>query len=304
MKNAIPQSLAFRKKILLAMMGTLAVCGPIVVGSLKAQQTRTQSTSAQILTPEQLENLRTASLQRSSEVQREAAFDFSDGVTFRAHSASIKSLAAYAYESWNVDIGAELQESQIVGGPEWTSSDRFEIAYRVDDPTIRDSRSFAALGKRMLQRLLADRFQLKFHWEVRDTSRMVLIVVPDGHKLGTTTEWNWPTVLVAPRGLGPHNFICMPHEENGTRMIGILSTGTPISKLVGCLSTQLRTAIIDETGLNGSYVFKVMGTLPASTTATDASVFEALRDQLGLRLMSRRLPTDVMVIDSAARPIP
>jgi uncharacterized protein (TIGR03435 family) len=67
----------------------------------------------------------------------------------------------------------------------------------------------------------------------------------------------------------------------------------------------LHTAVIDETGLKGEYSFKVAGTLAGSTSDADRPLTSnALKDRLGLLLQPRQLPTDVFVIDGAAKPIP
>ena len=82
------------------------------------------------------------------------------------------------------------------------------------------------------------------------------------------------------------------------------------------LSIQLRRDVIDETGLNGRYDFRLeyanddtMGPVAPmpmimNRTAEDASgppIFKALQDQLGLKVESAKAPREVLVIDKAEK---
>jgi uncharacterized protein (TIGR03435 family) len=78
------------------------------------------------------------------------------------------------------------------------------------------------------------------------------------------------------------------------------------------LTQKVRGTVVDETGLKGEYDF-ILHWSPESTllsTSDDPfgskypSIFTAVREQLGLRLIKRTMPTKVLVIDSVQRPSP
>ena len=181
---------------------------------------------------------------------------------------------------------------------------RYDIRFRVDGPSIHDTRSFVSHSKLMLRAFVADRFELKIHSEVRPASRLVLRVAKDGPKLQKSAEWNWPDWLTAPKDVGPYDFACASRDVGDERYLGIRATGMPISRLVSCLSNQLHTPVINDTGLTGSYNFRVLGLL--STSASPQSrfptIFTVLQDQLGLILDSKELPTEIIVVDHAVLP--
>ena len=97
------------------------------------------------------------------------------------------------------------------------------------------------------------------------------------------------------------------------------ATGVSLLGLVRALSAQLGQTIIDKTGLNGLYDFKLQwipdmnqGVGPFGRTAPESpppatdpagpSIFTAIQEQLGLRLESARGPMEVIVIDSVQKP--
>lgn len=66
---------------------------------------------------------------------------------------------------------------QLVGGPAWIHSDRWDIVAKTDQAASR------AQQQQMLQPLLADRFRLKVHWEVRQLPEYELVIAPNGSKV-------------------------------------------------------------------------------------------------------------------------
>ena len=98
----------------------------------------------------------------------------------------------------------------------------------------------------------------------------------------------------------------------------IESSGMQLAQLVGLLSLTTNRPVVDRTGLSGDFAVSVeFVTEPgagsqlgppvpgAGAPAADApSLFTALQEQLGLKLDSRREPTEVLVIDRAEQPSP
>jgi uncharacterized protein (TIGR03435 family) len=74
---------------------------------------------------------------------------------------------------------------------------------------------------------------------------------------------------------------------------------TMVTKVLGTLSGR---HVMDETGLSGSFAFKLE--YAPSADASGPSLFSAVQDQLGLKLESRKAPVEFLMVDSATHPSP
>ncbi|HEY3841521.1 MAG TPA: TIGR03435 family protein, partial [Bryobacteraceae bacterium] len=90
-----------------------------------------------------------------------------------ALNITLKMLIAYAYN---------VQDYQIIGGPGWMDSERYDILAK---PATGAER--ATLRARV-QTLLADRFQLVFHRDTRELPIYALTVAKKGPKLRLSTQ--------------------------------------------------------------------------------------------------------------------
>jgi len=144
----------------------------------------------------------------------------------------------------------------------------------------------------MLQALLAERFKLKTHIETKTVSAYVLVEAKGGHKL---------TVSDAPDGSG----VLPVNQPNRTALRAKSAT---LDQLTMFLSGPLRTPVIDMTGLKGRYDFEFdlssflnqrQPAPPGESEQVDPiSILQAaLPQQLGLKLESRKMPVDLLVID-------
>lgn len=135
----------------------------------------------------------------------------------------------------------------------------------------------------MLQTLLAERFHLKLHHETRSLQGYAIVVAKDGLKMKPS----------APGTRGHTN------DNPGS----VVSTATSISRLALKLSVLLKVPVLDETGVNGSFDF-ALHWIPdeAADPTAGPSLFTAIQEQLGLRLEARKVPTDMLVVDSAEPP--
>jgi uncharacterized protein (TIGR03435 family) len=94
----------------------------------------------------------------------------------------------------------------------------------------------------------------------------------------------------------------------------LMLQGTTMPRLAALLQNEVRRAIVDKTGLTGTFdlelEFAPQGPAPASLPAPAPSSSEgpplltAIQEQLGLRLEPARGPVRVLVIDSAELPTP
>jgi len=212
-----------------------------------------------------------------------------------------------------------MQDFQIVGGPDWITSDRFDVIAKAPDGV-----EFTADAMRpMLRSLLVERFKLAFHNETRDMPVYALMKArPDG-KLGAGLTL--ATVDCSGRGRrggGPPPAPPQPGQKlECGMMIGpgrLNAGGMPMSNLVTALAPQVGRIVLDKTELSGNYDFELTyapeaigsvggpplingGPVPVDPNAPN--LFTALQEQLGLKLDSQRGPVDVVVIDRIEQPV-
>lgn len=189
---------------------------------------------------------------------------------------------------------------QISGGPSWLyelADSAYDIAGVAEgsDPVTQEQLN------PMLQRLLADRFQLKVHRETREMRVYALVVGKNGPKIKQS----------APDARGGVSF------RMGGMQGYMKTTKQTMAQLAVSLSVDLERPVLDKTGLSGSYEFTLEWTrdepqvLPGMS-ATEArsigpeargpSIFTAIEEQLGLKLESEKAPVDMVVVDHAERP--
>ena len=212
------------------------------------------------------------------------------------------------YQATNVPIRLMLQVAyhlkaeQIVGGPEWLDSERFDMNARAERPSNVDELHA------MLVNLLVDQLKLRFHREKKELPIYAL----------TVDKGN-------PRKLTPH-----PATSSGDPWIeveqdpqpGAFLRNTwhgkfsPMEYLAFRLGQMLDRPVVDQTNLKGEYDFDLSFTrdLPPNIqpgaqlngVEIDTSgprIFEALQKQLGLKLEKQRGEVEIIVIDHAERPV-
>src|ERR1019366_6961091 len=90
------------------------------------------------------------------------------GIGYNAKRISIKDMLSVMYR---------IPGRQIVGGPDWLSTEKFDVEARADHPySIDDLHT-------MFQNLLADRFNLKLHKQLRVGPVYVLTIAKSGLKM-------------------------------------------------------------------------------------------------------------------------
>lgn len=203
---------------------------------------------------------------------------------FTANGAVAKLLVMLAYD---------VQDSQIVGGPDWFATEKWNIQAKSENDQHSPDET-----RLMLQHLLSDRFSLRLHRSTAQLPVYVLTVAKDGPKFKPSER----TTM---------------NLQVGSNSISL--QGGTIDRLTAVLATALGRPVVDHTGLTGMYDLSVQwddapvrdGGLPGTkdSTATPAgtergSIFSAVPDQLGLRIDSERAPVEVFVIDGIERPSP
>jgi uncharacterized protein (TIGR03435 family) len=194
-----------------------------------------------------------------------------------------------------------LHSRQIVGLPAWAETDKYDITGRPEasgQPNVEQM-------KIMIQKLVEDRFQLKFHHEKKELSVYAITIAKTGAKISKSEA--------DPNSLPGLFFGRAPQGMSfKVRNATLAEVG---SVLQGSL---LDKPVVDQTGLSGKYDFTLTFTPDASQIAGfggppppaaaadpgDAApdLFTALQQQLGLKLDSTKAPADVLVIDKVEKP--
>ena len=241
-------------------------------------------------------------------------FGLQPGGRFNATNVTLRMLLRQAFN---------VQESQIVGGPDWMTSDRFDIVAKAPEGEFTAERM-----RPMLQSLLAERFKLAFHNETRDMAIYALVKARADGKLGpnlTPAAVDCAAVMRGRRAGGPPPALPQPGQKMECGfMIGpgrMNAGGMPLANLAQTLSPQVGRIVVDKTELTGNYDFELTYSLeglgsvfpgggpplvngaPAPVDPNQPNLFTALQEQLGLKLDSQRGPVDVVVIDRVEQPI-
>jgi uncharacterized protein (TIGR03435 family) len=211
------------------------------------------------------------------------------GRNFITENSSLADLIMFAYS---------VQMKQIVGAPDWIEKDRYDINATPD----REGTPSADQVRVMIRKLLTDRFQLTFHHDKRELSAFVLTVGKDGAKLkAAQPNGNLHGIGVQPAASGAMMF----------------ANNSPIPAFTSFLqSLVLDRPVVDRTGLTGRYDMTVTftpddslfhGHPPAFPKPVDGvepapNLFDAIQQQLGLKLTAEKTQVDVLAIDRLEKP--
>lgn len=203
-----------------------------------------------------------------------------------------------------------VHDSQIVGGPSWIDSGRWDINAKAEGYT--DPATFRDVARRMVRPLLADRFKVALHHERREIPVYALAVAKPGEfgpnfRRDDMCDPTTPdTIPAAPGALEPAPFSACAND--GFRPAHLWARGMTLDYLLIALGrTSIDRVVVDRTGLTGRFDWEVQW-IPDDLRADAAqrpegpSIFQAFRDQLGLRLEAAMAPVDVLVIDHAEQP--
>jgi uncharacterized protein (TIGR03435 family) len=215
------------------------------------------------------------------------------------------------------------------GGPSWKNVDRFDVnAIMRSDPSA-DPVPFlqrVQLEMRMMQTLLAERFKLSVHHELREGPIYSLVLTNRDGRLGpqlrrSETDCNAIAgrgqITAAPPAPPPPPPSSGQVPTCGIQVgLGVLRIGGQnIPAIARLLSRAVGRPVIDHTELKGAFDltldFDVSGLPGFATppgvnppnTADKPSLYTALQEQGGLKLETGRGPIDILIIDHAEQPI-
>jgi uncharacterized protein (TIGR03435 family) len=266
-------------------------------------------TIAGALAQDALPSFDVASVKPSPPGDDRTIWDNPTAETFAVTNAELRPLIARAY-----GIEPMLERFVLVGGPEKTLSLRFDIRAKPEGRATPDQRIL------MLRSLLASRFKLRTHTEIRVVPIFALTLARDG-KFGPNfrkSEFNCSAWRLA-RSQATKNRTAMPQEPKDAKGRSWCTAGYnfsqpgamtlrnagSISELSRTLQAFLERPLIDATNLEGNFEWQIafaMGSSPADSPASSLPL--ALQDQLGLKVESRRGPLEVRIIDGVEMPSP
>jgi len=209
-----------------------------------------------------------------------------------------------------------LQPFQIIGGPAWINTERYNVEAKPERAVDREE------TWKMLQTLLADRFQLAVHRETRELPGYLLTMSKAGAKLPEPTSVcaaEEPTgLLPLPGSPTPCGRIVVQLSPSGLKFSG---SKVRMPELVRILGMVTGKPVLDRTEFDGEFDVSLSFTPDATTSglpgaggprdsggpqlATDPekpNILAALQEQLGLKLAAGKTPVDVLVIDRVERP--
>lgn len=260
-----------------------------------------------------------ASIKSNKSVSTERGSGFQTNGRFFARNMPLRALIAIAYGE-----PAPLPGFQIVAGPDWIDSDRFDIEAKAEGsfPETGAEAGFSTSGELMLQALLIERFKLIVHRETRQLPTYELVMAKSDRRLGSQLRpSSGADCAQAPPAGGPP----AAPDPNALPRCGVFqyvggTAGTllrargrfmTMDQLAKNLENTLRRPIANRTELSGGFSFDFEFIPIALSAAPDVgasdaatSIFSALQEQLGLELESSRAPVNVIVVDRAERPTP
>jgi uncharacterized protein (TIGR03435 family) len=211
-------------------------------------------------------------------------------------------------------IAYDAYPYQIVG-PSWLGVNGYDISAKLPPGTTKEQ------FNRMLVNLLVERFHLALHHESRDVQGFELVTGKNGSKLKESTLVD--SVGAEPTTSGPpktdaNGFPQLNHPGVAMTMKMAPNAKVPsalitfraqvLAGLVRTLGEELGRPVVDKTGLVGKYDFTLEFAPEKRTPETQGSgdaldqsgpgILTAIQDQLGLKLESKKVLFDMLIIDA------
>ena len=179
------------------------------------------------------------------------------------------------------EVAFQLKDYSL-SAPAWLDSARFDIAAKIPEGAAHER------FPEMVQNLLIDRFKLAYHRESKVMPALVLVVDKKGLKVKP----------VADRG----------QHGSSTSYGRLTANQLTMARLAEVLSRELDRPVEDRTGVSGLYDITLRfvpdnarPTARPEDPSASSSIFAALQEQAGLRLETRKLPVEILVVDHIER---
>ncbi len=208
------------------------------------------------------------------------------GRRFTTINTSLTDLITFAYG---------LHPKQVVGGPEWMGTEKFDLEGQPDLPGSPND----AQWKGMIKKLLTERFGLAFHHDKKELSVYALTVAKTGQKM-TKSDSDQPLPGLFFRGLG----VLTVQNATMPDFCNLMETAV------------LDRPVVDQTAIAGRWNFLLKWTpdesqfagmgvkVPAPTDTANAPppLFTAIQEQIGLKLDPTKTAVEILAVDKVTKP--
>ena len=266
--------LSGQRRMLLAVLALAVISLPLVVGVLNERQLHGQTTSPaktfEVVSIHPEPNVTGMSVSVSP-------------TSWDTQGSSLKLLIQDAFS---------LKNFQILNAPGW-ASERYTIHAKLPEGVSKlpDEEMEKEFGL-MLQSMLVERCHLRYHWTTKILPVYFLVTMKGGAKIPSALPDDKYKLMIGANEYDAHAISIAEFAQN--------------------LGANLDRIVQDKTGLNGKYTFKLTyppspdagatGVSPSSQVESEARLFSALQDQLGLKLVTEKQPVQMLVIDDIQRP--
>jgi uncharacterized protein (TIGR03435 family) len=194
-------------------------------------------------------------------------------------------------------------KSYQISGPDWLETLRFDITAKVPEGATKEQ------VQSMMQNLLATRFKMSVHREAKELPIYALLVAKNGPKIEPVSAESpgEEELATMKANEGKDGFPVLSLQapalivETRNGRGRITAKEVPIARLADVLFGEVGRPVFDMTGLAGNYSFVVYFAPEGSADTSEASIFAALQEQIGLRLEARKGPVELLVIDHAEK---
>jgi len=235
-----------------------------------------------------------ASVTRNVSVNAGAGLDMSRG-QMRATNLPVRVLIRQAFD---------VMDAQIVDAPSWVTDERYDVVAKAPEGIVT-----GAAMRPLLRTLLSERFKLATHLERREMPVFGLTrPASSGRNTPGLREASRDCATAGAPPASPTDEwpMCAVSFRPGLLYVG----GYRMSVVARQLATLAERPVLDETAISAPVQFRLeyqpagRGASPPSPDPANErpEFFTALEEQAGLKLVSKRAPVDVLVVDAVQRP--
>lgn len=209
---------------------------------------------------------------------------------------------------WLIESAYGLGHHQLEGGPSWIHTERFDVTAKAESDIPRPvAGSPPGAFHFMLRALLAERFKLSVRQEKREAPVYELQLARTGEALGPglkKSDFDCTSAKKTPDGR------MVDRRKDGRPTCGMSMRGPnitahaiPLSQLVTVIEGQVERPVVDRTNLDGLFDVDLEWSASSADTSKP-SLFTALQEQLGLKLVAARGAVNALIVERAERPTP
>jgi len=228
---------------------------------------------------------------------------------------TLKQLISTSYQRAGYD------SREIIGGPDWVNQDRWEVMAQAKGELVGPD-GFPGPAFAMMRALLADRFHLQVHEERRERPVYLLERSRSDGTPGPALKRTSVDCAAIMREESQGRPPAVQPGQMRPCAVGIppgslQASAVTMSALASVLANFVGRPVVDRTTLDGAFDVTLTFSpesrasfvppdpgAPPPAPGDGPSLFTALQEQAGLKLVAGRAPVDVLVIDRAERPLP